>query len=86
MCIKYLYFNSGSFKVDTIKKNSTNVPDCCGFKINIGDNNTLCTAGKLGPLKKEDIICLKSWIIIKERTSGLFKIKGKYLPKPQFNF
>jgi len=77
--IKYLYCNSGSFEVHTIKKNSTNVPDCCGFKINIVNNNdTLTSADKPGLLKKEDITCLKSWTIIKEKTSGLFKIKGKY--------
>ncbi|KAL4148504.1 hypothetical protein QTP88_002734 [Uroleucon formosanum] len=71
------YPSEGSFEVHTLNKNSTNVPDCCGFKINIGNSNTLCSAEKLGLLKKEDIMCLKSWTIIKEKTTGLFKMKGK---------
>ncbi|NP_001156681.1 uncharacterized protein LOC100302464 [Acyrthosiphon pisum] len=74
--------NQGSFEEHTIKKNSTNVPDCCGFKINIGNNNgALYSADKLGLLKKEDIMCLKSWTIIKGKTSGLFKIRGKLCDK-----
>eukprot|EP00102_Acyrthosiphon_pisum_P019430 XP_016656640.1 PREDICTED: uncharacterized protein LOC107882580 [Acyrthosiphon pisum] len=75
-----IYPSEGSFEEHTIKKNSTNVPDCCGFKINIGNNNgALYSADKLGLLKKEDIMCLKSWTIIKGKTSGLFKIRGKYI-------
>lgn len=64
----------------TIKQNSTNVPNCCGFKINIGNHNTLCSAEKFS-LLKENIMCLKSWTIIKKRnclgSSKLFQIKGK---------
>jgi len=63
----------------TIKKNGTNVPDCCGFHINIGNNNT--SAEKFSLLKEEDIVYLKSWTVIKKRNrlgfSSLFQIKGK---------
>jgi len=73
--------------VHLINKNSTNIPDCCGFNINIGTNiapmNTWWPADNynlLKLLKKDDIKCLKSWYIKKKKILVSFEslnISGK---------
>ncbi|XP_025206372.1 uncharacterized protein LOC112602497 [Melanaphis sacchari] len=80
------YHHEGSFEVHTIKKNSINVPDCCGFNMNIGTNigpmNKRQPTDKyslLKLLKKDNIKCLKSWYIKKKKTllsSELLNIHG----------
>lgn len=81
LLIVYLYYNSGSFEVHTIQKNSTYIPDSCGFNINIGTNIVPMNNYSIQkPIKKDNIKCLKSWYITKKKTlvsTELLKIRGK---------
>ncbi|XP_050053616.1 uncharacterized protein LOC126549130 isoform X2 [Aphis gossypii] len=74
------YFDEGSFEVHTIQKNSTYIPDSCGFNINIGTNIVPMNNYSIQkPIKKDNIKCLKSWYITKKKTlvsTELLKIRG----------